>query len=161
MKYCWSCGNQIAENDKFCQKCGKNQTEGIKQHAQTKNESVKSSNTTNISTPSFADMTHIRNTEGLTFEEINLELNKGAKFVLFEYCFSILIMTFKRGSSIYFIKSGESTLKFGLPYTLISLVFGWWGIPWGVFYTIGSIYTNFSGGKNVTAGLIEAFNGKL
>jgi len=30
------------------------------------------------------------------------------------------------------------------------MVAGWWGIPWGVIYTLGSLGTNFAGGKNVT-----------
>ena len=36
-------------------------------------------------------------------------------------------------------------------FTLLTLVLGWWGIPWGPIYTIGSIYTNFNGGKDVVS----------
>lgn len=100
----------------------------------------------------------IKNIENLTTEQLNHELKNGAKFVVFEYCFSILIMTFRRGSDIYFIKSGESALKHNLLYTTTSLLFGWWGFPWGPIYTIGSIYTNMRGGKDVTAEVISAFN---
>jgi hypothetical protein len=38
----------------------------------------------------------------------------------------------------------------GLPYTLISLVLGWWGIPWGLIFTPAAIFTNLCGGKDVT-----------
>jgi hypothetical protein len=48
------------------------------------------------------------------------------------------------------MKSGESTVTKGLPFTLLSLVAGWWGIPWGPIYTIQVVYNNFKGGKDVT-----------
>jgi hypothetical protein len=34
---------------------------------------------------------------------------------------------------------------------LPSLVAGWWGIPWGPTFTIGALYNNLRGGKDVTA----------
>ena len=96
--------------------------------------------------------------EGMTVEEVNRELEKGGKFVIFQYCISILILTFRRSSNIYFMRSGESTFLKSIPYTLISLFLGWWGIPWGPIYTIGSMITNFSGGKNITLEVISSFN---
>jgi hypothetical protein len=41
---------------------------------------------------------------GLTTSQVMSEINRGAKFVIYEYCISILIMTFKRPSDIYFVK---------------------------------------------------------
>ena len=93
-----------------------------------------------------------------TVETINFELERGAKFVIYTYCVSILILTFKRSSDIYFIKSKESRISKGLVFTLISLLFGWWGIPWGPIYTIGALITNFSGGKDVTADVLAIMN---
>ena len=37
------------------------------------------------------------------------------------------------------------------PYSLLTLVLGWWGIPWGLIYTPLALMTNFSGGRDVTA----------
>ena len=88
--------------------------------------------------------------EGLSQSEIDFELQRGAKFVLFQYCISVVVLTFKRPSDIYFIRSGESAAMKGLSFTLLSLVAGWWGIPWGPIYTIQSIYNNLNGGKTVT-----------
>lgn len=98
----------------------------------------------------------INNIDGLTFDQLNYELKNGAKFVVFQYCISILIMTFKRGSDIYFIRSGESTFTPVLIYTLVSLIFGWWGIPWGPIYTISSVFSNLTGGKDVTPEVLNA-----
>ena len=78
------------------------------------------------------------------------EIAQGGKFVIFQYCISLLIITFKRSSNIYFISHADNAVVKGLPFTVLSLVLGWWGIPWGPIYTIQSIWVNFNGGKDVT-----------
>ena len=93
----------------------------------------------------------IHGIDGMTHGELHHELSRGAKFVHFQYCVSIGIMTFKRSSDIHFVRAGESAVAKGLLFTLLSLVAGWWGIPWGPIYTIGAVYTNLTGGKDVTA----------
>lgn len=103
-------------------------------------------------------MAGIKNMEGLSLEEINRELSFGAKFVVFQYCISILVMTFRRNSDIYFIKSDDSATNHGVSYSLLTLFLGWWGIPWGPIYSIGSLYTNFTGGKDVTQEVLNAMN---
>jgi hypothetical protein len=101
-------------------------------------------------------MATIKNIEGLSMAQLQQEINNGGKFVVFHYCISILIMTFKRGSNIYFIRSGESTFSHSIPYTILSLALGWWGIPWGPIHTISSLYTNITGGKDMTAEVMNA-----
>lgn len=98
----------------------------------------------------------IKGIEGLTTEQLNYELQNGGKFVIYQYCFSIVVMTFKRSSDIYFIKREENAFLRGLGYTLFSLVSGWWGIPWGPIYTIGILFRNCCGGKDVTAEVLES-----
>jgi hypothetical protein len=95
-------------------------------------------------------------TEGMMDFEIRNELQKGAKFVMYQYVISILIMTFKRPTDIYFIKSDDSAVVKGLPFTLLSLVLGWWGIPWGPIYTIQALWINLQGGRDVTAQVLSA-----
>jgi len=92
----------------------------------------------------------INGVEGMTVAQVKAEVAGGGKFVVFQYCISILVMTFKRGSNIYFIGPGESALGASLGYTLLSLLLGWWGIPWGPIHTVGSVFTNLKGGKDVT-----------
>lgn len=103
-------------------------------------------------------MAEIKNIEGLTANDINKELSNGAKFVVFQYCVSILIMTFKRGTDIYFIKAGESTTSHSIGYTLLTLTLGWWGFPWGPIYSIGALHTNLTGGKDVTQEVLNSMN---
>ncbi len=96
--------------------------------------------------------------EGLSAGELNSELQRGAKFVSYQYCISLLVVTFKRFSNIYFVRAGESALGKVLGYTAISLLLGWWGIPWGPIYTIQSLLTNLRGGKNLTQEVVAALN---
>lgn len=102
-------------------------------------------------------MAEIKGIEGLTLGDINEEVQKGAKFVSFTYCISIILMTFKRPSDIFFIKHNESAFFKGLPYTALSLVLGWWGIPWGPIYTLGALFGNSSGGKDLTQEVLQHF----
>ena len=92
----------------------------------------------------------VQGLHGLTEEELVRELSNGAKFVIFEYTISLLIVTFKRPTDIYFIRSNESAVGKSMPYTLLTFFVGWWGIPGGIIYTPMSLATNLSGGKNVT-----------
>lgn len=94
--------------------------------------------------------------EGMTGDELQAELQQGGKFVVFQYCISIIILTFKRPSNIYFVKAGESSVGKGLVFSIISLLFGWWGIPWGPIYTVQALVTNFKGGKDVTQDVLAS-----
>jgi len=99
------------------------------------------------------DIMKIQGIEGMSPDRLQFELQRGAKLVVYQYAISILVMSFRRSSDIYFIPAGESAVKKGLPWSLISLVAGWWGIPWGPIFTIQSLVTNLKGGKDVTAEL--------
>lgn len=71
----------------------------------------------------------IKNLNGLEGKEFQREISHGAKFVVYQYTISIIIMTFRQSSDIYFIKSNESRVMKGIWFTLLSLLLGWWGIP--------------------------------
>lgn len=92
----------------------------------------------------------IKNIEGLSASDLQEEANKGGRFVYYTFTISLIIVTFKRTSGVYLVRAGESPVTKGIPFTLLSLFFGWWGIPYGPLYTIDSIRTNLRGGKNVT-----------
>jgi hypothetical protein len=100
----------------------------------------------------------IKGVEGLTVEQVMAEIERGSRFVLFEYAISLLIVSFRRPSAIYFVRPGESRRMKGLRYTLLSLVAGWWGIPWGPIYTIQVLITDLRGGKDVTQEVMAALS---
>lgn len=99
-------------------------------------------------------MAKIRGTEGMSADQINFEIQRGAKYVLFYYCISILVLTFRRSSDIYFVRAGENRVVKGLPWTVLTLLCGWWGIPWGPIYSVQSLVVNLGGGKDVTQELM-------
>ena len=101
----------------------------------------------------------IQGLEGMSNEDIARELDRGGKFVVIEYTISVILMTFKRASSVRFVKAGEGTFLASLPYSLLTLVFGWWGVPWGPIYSVMSLFTNLSGGKDVTGEVLAAVHG--
>jgi hypothetical protein len=76
--------------------------------------------------------------------------DRAGTYVVFPYCISIVILSFKRSSGIKFVPAGSSRLVAGLPYLLISLLFGWWGIPWGIAWTLQSILVCLGGGRDLT-----------
>ena len=88
--------------------------------------------------------------DGLTLDQVEREVARGGKFVLYSYCFSVVVMTFRRSTDIYFIRPGENAVAKGLPWTLVSLLVGWWGFPWGLIYTPMALIQNLRGGKIVT-----------
>lgn len=99
----------------------------------------------------------IKGIEGISAEQLIQEVQRGGRFVYFEFCVSLLLITFKRPTNIYYLRPGESAFGKSIPFTLISLVGGWWGFPWGPIYTIASLSTNLNGGKDVTPQIMSTF----
>lgn len=88
--------------------------------------------------------------EHMAIDQLEAELAQGGRFVMYSWCISAIILTFKNPTSIYFVRAGESRFVKGLPFTAISLVAGWWGFPFGPIFTIWSVVENLSGGRDVT-----------
>lgn len=97
----------------------------------------------------------IKGLNNLTYGELFRDIDNGGKFVVYTYTISIIIMTFKRPSDIYYIKSNESPIKYGWKYLLGTMFLGWWGIPFGPIYSIASIITAFTG-KDVTTEVMNS-----
>lgn len=96
-------------------------------------------------------VTNIQGIEGLTPGELRHQIDLGGRFVYYKYTISVVVLTLRRASNIYFIKPGESAVTKGLACTGATLLLGWWGIPWGPIFTVGTLWTNLRGGVDVTA----------
>lgn len=107
------------------------------------------------------DLMKIKNIDGLTAEDLQREEERGGRFVYFAYTISLIVVTFKRTSGVYLVRKDESIGAKAMPFTLISLFFGWWGIPVGPKYTLASLRTNLSGGKDVTSEVMDTVAGHL
>ncbi len=101
-------------------------------------------------------MTRIVGIEGMTTQQVQDAVARGGRFVIYQYCFSVLVMSFKRGSDIHFVRPGESAAKKGASYTAMSLVVGWWGIPWGPIWTLMTVFKNLGGGIDVTRQVLNS-----
>jgi len=97
----------------------------------------------------------IHGIQGLSHADIEHEVARGARFVSYQWALSLVVITLRRSSSIYFLRPTESGFLPNFLWCLFSLVFGWWGFPWGPIYTIGSLWTNLRGGMDLTDAVIE------
>jgi hypothetical protein len=70
----------------------------------------------------------------------------------FQACVSLLFITTKFPSR--FVVHGHQGT--GIAYSLISLLLGWWGIPWGPIFTIQALVKNARGGDKQKIGDIFA-----
>jgi hypothetical protein len=94
------------------------------------------------------------NAEGLDYEALESTVRAGGRFVFFEYCISLGVVTLRRPSPVYLLRPGQWGWPRGLPYALISLLLGWWGLPWGFIYTPITLVTNLGGGCDVTSDVL-------
>jgi hypothetical protein len=101
----------------------------------------------------------VSGTEGMTLLQIEDDVLRGGRFRVFRYNFSIVVMSFMRSSGIKYIRAGHGPGGHAWPWTVLSMLVGWWGIPWGVIYTIQTLYTNCMGGKDVTAEVLGSVVG--
>ena len=86
--------------------------------------------------------------------QIQDEIAHGGKFVQYTWCVSLVAVTFRYPSAVYFIRKDESAFVKGLAFSVLTFLFGWWGIPFGVFYTLDALYKNISG-KCVTESVMR------
>ncbi len=100
---------------------------------------------------------NIRGVEGMPPSRFASTCNGARGSSCFSIAFSALAVTFRRPSDIYLIRAEENAAVKGLPFTLLTLVLGWWGIPWGPVYRVQPLITNLGGGKNVTSEIMAGY----
>jgi hypothetical protein len=103
----------------------------------------------------------IKNIDGLSPEDLEIEVKKGGRFIYYPFTVSLLVITLKRNSGVYLVRSGKNAVKKGLPFILISFFFGWWGFPYGPKHTLTSIRTDLKGGKDVTEDVMATVAGHI
>ncbi len=84
---------------------------------------------------------------------------RGAGFM---YAVSLLVVTFRNGSGGILCRRCRRTEA--TKWTIVSALFGWWGIPWGPIYTIQAIAENLAGGQqdaSMNAAILRAVGATL
>lgn len=76
-------------------------------------------------------------------------ITEATEITRFQACLSFLILTTRFPSRFLFAEQGN-LFSIGSTYTIVTLLLGWWGIPWGPVYTIQTLYQNLRGGQKQT-----------
>lgn len=83
--------------------------------------------------------------------EQSAEPTDGERTVVYEYCISLIAVTLRRPTQPIRLRAGQRAWLCGLPYVAVSLLLGWWGLPWGPIYTPLTIFSNLAGGCDITS----------
>lgn len=68
-------------------------------------------------------------------------IDKYTKFVQYEICLSIGIFSY-RNKTGYYIKDYHLTTLLNILFTTYTILFGWWGLPWGPINSFRAIVNN-------------------
>lgn len=85
-----------------------------------------------------------------TLTQLEDVIERGGKFVIFQYCYSFFLITFTVMTSSILITEEEELKKYQRRYNRISRLLGWWGIPSGPSETLSCLKINRKGGLDVT-----------
>jgi hypothetical protein len=97
----------------------------------------------------------IRGIEHLDGKRLAAELERGARFVSFSYCISVLLVTFRRSSGVIYLPPDTPAQWAGFRYLLVTLLLGWWGLPWGPIYALGCVWQALRGGADCTWEIVD------
>ena len=90
--------------------------------------------------------------------EVRSRVAAGARLVRFEYCLSLLLFTLRCQSPIYLTESWQERYLRGLGYSILALLLGIWGVPWGLIWTPWAVWVNLTGGVDETDATLAGFN---
>ena len=106
-------------------------------------------------TPSVSDLIALGGSRPLFPDEIRTRVAAGARLVRFEFCVSFLFVTLRRQSPVYLTVSRQERYLRGLGYSVLALLLGPWGVPWGLIWTPWAVWTNLTGGVDETEKIVE------
>mgnify|MGYP001574082852 CR=1 FL=1 len=91
-------------------------------------------------------------------EQLLAAIHNGARFVVFQYCVSVVALSMVRYSPAILILDTTRIEEKVSYYNRLSRFFGWWSIPYGISETLRSIRLNSSGGIDMTEDIMLNFN---
>lgn len=98
-------------------------------------------------------------TEGMTLGDVELDVLKGGRFLRYHWNISVVVLSFRNSTALAYVRAGKSGGGGALGCGLFSLLFGWWGFPWGVVHTPLSLWHNLRGGSDHTREVLAAYLG--
>lgn len=88
-------------------------------------------------------------------------MENNIKYRTYRISINIFLFSYYSSSKIYKIRNGKSTILPGIKYSILTILFGWWGygLPWKGFqkikYSLTVLYINFQGGDDCTKSILE------
>lgn len=71
------------------------------------------------------------------------------KTVRYEYVISLIVATKHAYSEPIALRDRQWAWFAAWPYQLVTLLFGWWGLPWGPVCTLVALWNNLNGGQRL------------
>jgi hypothetical protein len=94
-------------------------------------------------------------------DELLARIRGGWRCVRFEWCISIGVATFRQWSAVYLTANWQDRYIRGAGYSLLALLLGPWGVPWGLVWASRAFWVNLTGGVDVTEEVVRQLGGKL
>lgn len=82
---------------------------------------------------------------GATLDYNGTPMTAQSRLTRYRYCYSYIIMTSSRSSGFYLADgtaNDEEAKNAKLTCQLITALSGWWGIPWGIIYSVQYLVSN-------------------
>ncbi|MBI5700971.1 hypothetical protein HZC34_03865 [Candidatus Saganbacteria bacterium] len=79
------------------------------------------------------------------------EITKETEVVRYTWVLSFIIFSIRDQSAYYFFPKGYAM---GYVFSLITFIFGWWGLPFGLIWTIPAIIKNFKAEDKATVEML-------
>ena len=68
------------------------------------------------------------------------------------------LFTVRRQSPVYLTESWQERYLRGLGYSVLALLLGPWGVPWGLIWTPWAVWVNLTGGVDETDAVLAWLN---
>lgn len=66
--------------------------------------------------------------------------------VRYPYVISLIVVTLRYESGLKHVRTADGRYVRAIPYLLVSLLLGWWGMPWGPLLTLRAVWDCLNGG---------------
>ncbi len=73
----------------------------------------------------------------------------------------MLFVTVRRQSPVYLTHSWQERYLRGLGFSLLAILLGLWGVPWGPLWSLWAFWVNITGGVDSTAEVLADLDARM
>jgi hypothetical protein len=85
------------------------------------------------------------------------EVMAGRRYVTYPFVVSLLVISFNRNiGGLRTVANGQWPVGPVFGAALVTILFGWWGFPWGIVWTPLALYYLWLGGRDSTKDILTA-----